>query len=77
MSKKGKIIVEFGTVKDLERIVERIVDKNLIGSEEVKLNNKKINEVTNLITSLHLNTVCQSAGVPIFMNVSVIKPQPL
>ncbi len=32
--------------------------------KKVKLNNKKINEVTNLITSLHLNTVCQSARCP-------------
>jgi lipoic acid synthetase len=32
--------------------------------KKIKLNNKKINEVTTLIKNLHLNTVCQSALCP-------------
>jgi len=32
--------------------------------KKVKLNNQKFNEVTSLITNLHLNTVCQSAQCP-------------
>jgi len=32
--------------------------------KKVKLNNQEFNEVTSLITDLHLNTVCQSAGCP-------------